>query len=126
MSMIDAVRSALSKYATFSGRARRSEYWWFVLFNIIVSVVAVVIDSALGTEPGRTGLVGIIAGLALLLPGLAVTARRLHDTGRTGWWMLIALVPFVGAIVMIVFTVQDSKGPNAWGDSPKALQPQVA
>jgi uncharacterized membrane protein YhaH (DUF805 family) len=126
MSMIDAVRSALSKYATFSGRARRSEYWWFVLFNIIVSVLALAVDSALGTEPGRTGLVGSIVALALLLPGLAVTARRLHDTGRTAWWMLIALVPVVGAIVLLVFTVQDSQGPNAWGDSPKALTPQPA
>ena len=126
MSFIDAVQSALTKYATFSGRARRSEYWWFVLFNVIVSVLAVVVDSALGTEPGRTGVVGLVVALALLLPGLAVTARRLHDTGRSGWWMLIALVPLVGAIVMLVFTVQDSQGPNAWGDSPKALNPQLA
>ena len=126
MSFIDAVHSALTKYATFTGRARRSEYWWFVLFNVIVSVLAVVIDSALGTEPGRTGVVGVVVGLALLLPGLAVTARRLHDTGRSGWWMLISLVPFVGLIAMLVFTLQDSQGPNAWGDSPKAFNPRLA
>jgi uncharacterized membrane protein YhaH (DUF805 family) len=126
VSMIEAVQSALSKYATFSGRARRSEYWWFVLFTVIVSALAAVVDSALGTDPGKTGLVGGLAALALLLPTLAVTARRLHDTGRSGWWMLISLVPVGGFIVMLVFTLQDSQGPNAWGDSPKAYTPKLA
>ena len=115
----DAVKICLSKYADFSGRARRSEYWWFVLFNVLVSIVASILDSIVGTKSGGTGLFGVIAALALLLPGLAVGARRLHDTGRTGWWLLIGLIPCIGFIVLIVFFVQDSHPDNQYGASPK-------
>lgn len=126
MSFMDAVRSVLSKYATFSGRARRSEYWWFVLFYLIVAVVATVIDSAAGLpQTAGSGPVTMLVTLALLLPSLAVTARRLHDTGRSGWWMLLSLIPF-GGLVVLFFSLQDSKGPNAWGQSPKALAVQPA
>jgi uncharacterized membrane protein YhaH (DUF805 family) len=122
MSFQDAVRTCLQKYVDFSGRARRSELWFFVLFNVIVSVVASIIDSILGTRSGSGyGVVQGLAGLALLLPNLAVGARRLHDTGRSAWWLLIGLVPLVGAIVLIVFYVQDSQGDNQYGPSPKAL-----
>ncbi|MGN6252383.1 MAG: DUF805 domain-containing protein [Marmoricola sp.] len=114
MSFAEAVRSVFSKYAEFGGRARRSEYWWFTLFAVIVYVVADVIDAALNTPVIVFALV-----VAMLLPSIAVAVRRLHDTGRTGWWYLIVLVPLVGAIVMIVFAVQDSTGPNQWGPSPK-------
>ena len=123
MSFPDAVRSVLSKYATFSGRARRSEYWWYVLFYAILAILASIIDSAMGTDPGRTGIVGTILGLALLLPSIAVSVRRLHDTGRSGWWLLLALVPIVGAIVLIVWYCQDSHGDNQYGPSPKAATP---
>ena len=82
------------KYVEFSGRARRKEYWMFVLFNVIASFVAGVIDGVLGTV-----MIGSLYSLAALLPGLAVCARRLHDTDRSGWWMLIALIPVVGIIV---------------------------
>jgi uncharacterized membrane protein YhaH (DUF805 family) len=119
MSFADAVRTCLNKYTDFSGRARRSEYWYFFLFNILVSIVASIIDAIIGTRSGSFGLVEAIAGLALLLPGLAVGARRLHDTTRSGWWLLIGLIPIIGAIVLIIFFVQDSHGDNQYGPSPK-------
>jgi uncharacterized membrane protein YhaH (DUF805 family) len=120
MSFQDAVRTCLTqKYADFSGRARRSEYWWFFLFNVLVGIAASVIDSILGTRYGSgTGLVQALAQLALLIPGIAVGVRRLHDTGRSGWWLLIGLVPLVGWIVLLVFLVQDSQGENQHGPSP--------
>jgi uncharacterized membrane protein YhaH (DUF805 family) len=124
MSFQDAVRTCLQqKYVDFSGRARRSEYWYFFLFTIIVGIVAGIIDGILGTRgtAGGTGLVGAIASLALLLPGLGVGVRRLHDTGRSGWWLLIGLIPLVGAIVLLVFFVQDSQPDNQYGPSPKGL-----
>ena len=115
MGMPDAVRSVLNKYADFSGRARRSEYWWFALFNVVLSLVGAIIDLAIGLP-----LVQLVIGLGLLIPSLAVGVRRLHDTGRSGWWLLIGLVPLVGFIVLIVFLCTDSeRGPNRWGPSPK-------
>jgi uncharacterized membrane protein YhaH (DUF805 family) len=115
MGMPDAVRSVLTKYADFSGRARRSEYWWFYLAYILASIVASLIDQAIGFP-----LFQIILGLGLLIPSLAVGVRRLHDTGRSGWWLLIGLVPLVGIIVLIVFFCTDSQpGTNKYGPSPK-------
>lgn len=103
------------KYVEFSGRARRKEYWMFVLFNIIASFVAGVIDGVLGTV-----MIGSLYSLAALLPGLAACARRLHDTDRSGWWMLIALIPVVGIIVLLVFMCMDSTpGENRFGANPK-------
>lgn len=126
MSFADAVRTCLSKYADFSGRGRRSEYWWFFLFNVLVSIVASIVDSILGTDfDTGSGLVGGLASLALLLPSLAAGARRLHDTSRSGWWLLIGLVPLVGWIVLIVFFVQDSHGDNQHGPNPKAAPATV-
>ncbi|WP_406061500.1 DUF805 domain-containing protein [Micromonospora sp. NBC_00860] len=123
MSFGAAIKSVFSQYVGFSGRARRSEYWWWTLFTILVSIVAAILDSALGltfVDGSTTGFIGLIASLALLLPSLAVAVRRLHDTDRTGWWLLIALVPFVGAIVLLVFFVLDSTpGANRFGPNPK-------
>ena len=123
MSFTAAVRSVLTQYVGFRGRARRSEYWWFALFNVLVGLAAAILDSVLGTTLGdssSTGVIGIIANLALLLPSLAVAVRRLHDTDRTGWWLLLGLVPIVGAIVLLVFFVSDSTpGTNRFGASPK-------
>ena len=111
----DAVRSVLTQYVTFTGRARRSEYWWFALFNFGVSLLAGVIDAVIGVA-----LLQWVVTLGLLLPSLAVGVRRLHDTGRSGWWLLIGLVPLVGAIVLIVFFCTDSqREANRWGSSPK-------
>lgn len=112
----------LKNYAGFSGRARRKEYWYFVLFNLIISVVLGIVDGVTGSVNAETGmgLLGSIYTLAVLIPAIAVSVRRLHDTGRTGWWLLISLVPLVGFIVLIVFLVQDSTpGENEYGANPK-------
>jgi uncharacterized membrane protein YhaH (DUF805 family) len=118
---LDYYLEVLRKYAVFSGRARRAEYWMFVLINFIISAVLFVVDSALGfNSGGSVGVLGGIYSLAVLLPSLAVTCRRLHDTGRSGWWMLIGIIPIIGAIILIVFLVQDSNaGGNDYGPNPK-------
>ena len=110
MSFPEAVRTVLTKYAVFSGRARRSEFWWFALFNLLVGIVAGIIDSTAGLQFGdsqnpftQTGIVASLVSLALLLPGLGVSVRRLHDTGRSGWWVLLGLIPVVGPIILIVW-----------------------
>ena len=113
----------LKKYAVFSGRARRMEYWMFILFNIIITVVLALIDYLTGTFSPRAG-VGLLGGLyalAVLIPSLAVTVRRLHDTDRTGWWILIGLIPVIGGIVLLIFMLLDSQsGTNRYGPNPKA------
>jgi uncharacterized membrane protein YhaH (DUF805 family) len=114
--------TVLKKYAVFGGRARRSEYWFFALFNVIISIVLVVIDGLTGllSPTGGLGLLSGIYSLAVLIPSLAVGVRRLHDTGKSAWWLLIALVPLVGAIVLIVFMCLDSNpGQNQYGPNPK-------
>lgn len=116
MSFTEAVKAGFDNYANFNGRASRPEYWWWFLFAILVSIAANIIDAILGT-----GVLSILAGLALFLPGLAVGVRRLHDTNRSGWWLLIGLIPLIGLIVLIVFFVQDSdQGENQYGPSPVA------
>ncbi|WNO09407.1 DUF805 domain-containing protein [Teredinibacter sp. KSP-S5-2] len=105
---------ALKKYADFTGRARRKEYWMFVLFYIIFYVVLSIIDGIIGMV-----LLSAIYSLALLVPSISIAARRLHDTGRSGWWQLIAIIPLIGAIVLIVFLVQDSHDKNEYGENPK-------
>ncbi|MEV5731925.1 DUF805 domain-containing protein [Streptomyces sp. NPDC014940] len=108
----------LKKYAVFSGRARRQEYWMFFLFNIIISIVLAIVDAAIGSNV----LAGIYA-LATLLPGLGVAVRRLHDTGRSGWWILIGFIPLVGAIILIVFLATEGKPEtNQYGPNPKYAQ----
>jgi uncharacterized membrane protein YhaH (DUF805 family) len=113
----------LKKYAEFNGRARRREYWTFVLFSILISIGLAVIDSLTGSfnfERGF-GLLGGLYALAVLIPSIAVGVRRLHDANRSGWWLLIGLIPCIGFIVLIVFTVQDSQaGDNQYGPNPKA------
>ncbi len=110
-----AVRSVLSQYANFTGRARRSEFWWFYLANFLASIVASIIDQIIGVP-----LFQVVVALGLLIPGLAVGARRLHDIGKSGWWQLIALVPLVGIILLIVWWATDSDpAPNQHGPSPK-------
>jgi uncharacterized membrane protein YhaH (DUF805 family) len=113
---------ALKKYAVFSGRSRRMEYWYFVLFNIIVTVVLALIDTLLGTFNIVQG-VGLLSGiysLAVLIPTLAVMVRRLHDIDRTGWWILINLIPLVGTIVLLVFALTPgTPGSNRYGPDPK-------
>jgi uncharacterized membrane protein YhaH (DUF805 family) len=113
---------ALKKYAVFSGRSRRMEFWYFVLFNIIVAVVLALIDTLLGTTTGVSsfGLLSGIYSLAVLIPTLAVTVRRLHDIDRTGWWILINLIPLIGTIVLLVFELTPgTPGSNRYGPGPK-------
>ncbi len=113
----------LKNYVGFSGRARRKEYWMFVLFNVIFAIVAMVLDNVLGLaskELGYGPIYGLYA-LAMILPSLAVAARRLHDIGKSGWWQLIALIPIIGVIVLIVWYATDGdRGDNAYGPDPKA------
>ncbi|MFF5973590.1 DUF805 domain-containing protein [Streptomyces sp. NPDC012769] len=106
---------AFKKYAVFSGRARRKEFWMFQLFNLIASIVLSIIDAALGIQ-----LLSLIYVLAVLIPNLAVSVRRLHDTGRSGWWILIGLIPLVGFIVLLVFYASEGeREQNAHGPNPK-------
>jgi uncharacterized membrane protein YhaH (DUF805 family) len=124
MSFGEAVSSGFSNYANFSGRTPRSGYWWWVLFTVIVAVVASIIDNLLGfTINGQNvGWLSAIAGLALLIPNIAVTFRRLHDIGRSGWWWLLALICCIGQIILFVFALQDSEpGENQYGPNPKGM-----
>jgi uncharacterized membrane protein YhaH (DUF805 family) len=108
--------AVIKKYADFSGRARRTEYWMFFLVNLVVVVVLSILEALVGGP----GILSALYGLALLLPSIGVTVRRLHDTSRTGWWILVGLIPFIGFIVLLVFMVLDSQpGSNQWGPNPK-------
>ena len=124
MGFSDAVQNVLmNNYANLNGRASRSEYWWFVLFYLIVNTVTFVIDSTLGTMVTfDMGYVGLIAFLALLLPTVSVSVRRLHDIGKSGWWILLAIIPivnFIGIFVIIVFTIMEGEEqPNQYGNVP--------
>jgi uncharacterized membrane protein YhaH (DUF805 family) len=119
----------LKQYADFSGRARRTEFWMFTLFSAIASIVLALIDTLIGTAAiygsgaAYTFSPGILQGLyalAVLIPTLAVTVRRLHDQDRTGWWLLIGLIPVVGGIVLLVFMcLEGTRGPNQYGPDPK-------
>ena len=112
MGFADAVRTCLSKYVDFQGRAMRSEFWWFALFNIIVQIVTSVVDRGVLNYP----VLSTIATLALILPGIAVSVRRLHDTDRSGWWLLISFIPLIGAIVLLVwYCTKGSVGQNRFG-----------
>jgi uncharacterized membrane protein YhaH (DUF805 family) len=120
---VDWYLEVLKKYAVFDGRARRKEYLMFILFNIIITAVLALIDSLIGTviRQGGFGLLQGLYDLAVLIPTLAVTVRRLHDTGRTGWWILIGLIPVIGGIVLLIFMLLDSEsGANQYGPNPKA------
>ena len=105
------------KYTVVSGRARRKEYWMFVLFNIIIAIAIGFVEGLVGSP----GIIGMIYCLAVLVPSVAVSVRRLHDTGRSGWWVLVAFVPLIGAIVLIVFMVLDGQeDENEYGPNPKS------
>ncbi|QSX33056.1 DUF805 domain-containing protein [Shewanella avicenniae] len=108
---------AFKKFADFTDRARRKEYWMFFLFNLIVSILLQLVDVILGTV-----VISTLYSLTVLLPSLAVGARRLHDTGRSGWWQLIGIIPVIGWIVLIVFYCQDGEpGDNEYGHNPKGI-----
>ncbi len=116
MSFGEAVSSVFRQYAKFSGRARRKEYWYFCLFNFIVIVALGIIEVLINAEDILTSIFAI----AIFLPGLALSVRRLHDIGKSGWWYLICLIPFVGGIILFVWACFDSKKEeNQYGPSPK-------
>lgn len=111
---MDWYLAVLKNYVGFSGRARRREYWMFFLINILIAIALTIVDNAL-----TIGFIAPVYSLVLLPPTLAVTVRRLHDTGRTGWWILIGLVPIIGTIALLVFLATDGKpGDNRFGSNP--------
>ena len=118
MSFGEAVKTVVAeKYCSFEGRARRSEYWWWTLANFLLSLA---ITLLLGSESTAGMIVSSIVSLALFLPGLGVAVRRMHDIGKSGWAILIALIPIVGAIIVIVWCATDSDmSANEYGPSPK-------
>ncbi len=123
MNGFDYFKLALSKYADFTGRARRSEYWYFSLFYLILLVLVVAIEALLF----QTVFLYLIGVLAFIIPALAVTVRRLHDTGRSGWTYFVSLIPLVGGIILLVWLCQDSNpGVNKWGRNPKELSDDLA
>ena len=112
----------LKNYATFSGRARRKEYWMFALFNTIFAIVAMILDNVLGTtvDDFVYGLFYFLYCLFVIIPSWAVTVRRLHDVGKSGWWIFISLIPLIGGIWLFILTVTDSEpGENQYGPNPK-------
>nr|WP_325253515.1 DUF805 domain-containing protein [Amylibacter sp.] len=111
MDFATAVKTVFSKYVDFSGRATRPEFWWWVLFVFVASLILTTIDTILGLT-----LFSPLFSLATLLPGLAVSARRLHDINRSGWWQLIMLIPLIGFIILIFwYTRPSDQGANRFG-----------
>ncbi len=131
MGFTEAVRTVFSKYATFSGRARRAEYWWFALFSFLMHAALQIVDrvvfgggmmgpsAGMGWGNSGPGLLDGLFSLAVLLPSIAVWVRRLHDVGRSGWWWLLALIPVIGWIILFYWSVRRGDvGPNAFGPDP--------
>ena len=110
----------LKKYVAFSGRAGRPEFWWFVLINLIIGIALTAADYSLGLmAAGGVAITSTIYSLAVLLPSLGVSVRRLHDTDRSGWWMLLSLIPILGWIVLLVFFIMaGTPGDNRHGSNP--------
>ena len=115
MSFADAIKTCFNKYVDFSGRARRSEFWYWWLFTLVVDIVARAADGV--ADDGR--LIGSLASLALLLPTIAVAVRRLHDSGRSGWWFLLVFAIVIGWIFLIIWYCEDSGPDNQYGPNPK-------
>ncbi len=124
--MIDWYKKVVfENYANFNGRARRSEYWWFILANMILAIVAMVIDNVAGITFGQIpyGPVYVLYALAVFLPGLAVTVRRLHDVGKSGWFYFIVLIPLVGAIwLLVLLFTEGEQAENQYGANPKIVE----
>jgi len=129
MTFMDSISACFSKYVTFAGRARRSEFWWFILFLIVGQMIAGAADSAMfgdnvfmlgGMEFSyNSGYFGNIFALATFLPTWAVEVRRLHDTGRSGWWMLLWFIPLIGGIILLIWLIgKGTEGDNEYGADP--------
>jgi uncharacterized membrane protein YhaH (DUF805 family) len=123
---MDAVKSVYDNYANFGGRARRSEYWWFALFLFLVDLVAMLL-AAFTTRASGMNEIGtaillalILFSLASIIPALAVAVRRMHDTNRSGWWLLLYLLPIIGSIILLIWKcTSGTPGPNTYGADPK-------
>jgi len=114
------MREPLKKYAQFTGRSTRPEYWWYALYAFVAFVAASTYDLISGLK------IGLILIGALVLPGIAVTVRRLHDVGRSGWWLLIGLIPLVGTGILLWWNCQPGTiGPNRFGPDPKGRDPVI-
>jgi uncharacterized membrane protein YhaH (DUF805 family) len=116
----------LQKYAVFSGRATRSEYWYFTLFNLLVSVIlgliGLLVSRAMGATPSAALLLFDLYALAVLLPGLGVSVRRLHDINFSGWWILLSLVPLGGLVLLVLYCLDSQPGENRFGPNPKGIE----
>ena len=123
MTFTQAIAAGFQNYVNFTGRAARSEFWYWVLFAVLASLVAGLIDLALFGE-STISPINTLVGLALFLPGLAVSVRRLHDIDRSGWWVLLVLIPIIGIIVLIIWNcTKGTVGPNRFGPDPLAGTP---
>lgn len=131
MTFVESVKTCFAKFTTWQGRAARSEYWYFTLYSILSQIAAMAVDGVLGTSFSVTdpntgqamsmgyGWVYLLVALVNFLPGLAAVVRRLHDTGRSGWWYWIVLVPLIGAIMLLVwFCSRGTVGNNEYGSDP--------
>jgi uncharacterized membrane protein YhaH (DUF805 family) len=116
--------AVLKKYAVLSGRARRTEYWMFALFTTLIAFGLIILDTTTGVANKSAGF-GVLTALYMLatfIPGFAVSVRRLHDIGRSAWWLLIGIVPLIGGLVLLIFTVMDGeRGENRYGPNPKGV-----
>ena len=116
MDFMTAVKTCINKYFTIEGRAARSEYWWFYLFNIILVIIASVLDGMIGLP-----LFSLVVMLGLIAPGICVSIRRMHDKGKSGWWLLIGFVPLVGFLyILYLFVTPGTSGDNDFGPDPLA------
>ena len=124
---IDWYLTALKKYAVFSGRARRKEYWWFTLLSLLFIFALGLVEGALGIAPEiDVSVLGTLYILAVAIPWTAVGVRRLHDSGHSAWWLLIGLIPLLGNVILFVFMIEDSDvGQNAYGPNPKTATVEV-
>lgn len=118
--IVENFKTVFRRWNDFSGRSRRREYWYFALANFVISIGLGILDNIVLGSNGYGALQGLYSLIALV-PGLAVSFRRLHDIGKSAWWLLIALIPIVGLVVLIYFTVKDSDGDNVYGPNPKAI-----
>ncbi|MFL6796857.1 MAG: DUF805 domain-containing protein [Xanthobacteraceae bacterium] len=123
MTFGEAISSGFQNYVNFTGRASRSAFWYWFLFAVLLSIAASIIDQVAFSHSDITPISSLV-GLALLLPGIAVTVRRLHDTDRSGWWVLLWFIPIIGWIILIIwYCARGTLGPNRFGPDPLAAVP---
>lgn len=118
--MQDYIHVLTNNYANFAGRARRREYWMFLLCNIIVAILLMIADGILFAVIGIGGL-SLLYTLGVIVPGIAVSIRRLHDVGKSGWWLLLGCVPIAGLVLLVFMLMDGEPGDNAWGRNPKGI-----